>query len=366
MPAVSILKPLHGQEPGLDSHLESFFNQKYPEYEILFCARTADDPGLKIARTVAARHPEIQSRFFTSGEPPYANAKVASLETMYRNAQHDILIVSDSDVHVQPDYLRAVVSPFRDATVGAVTCLYRGVVAGRGNSIWAYLEGVGMSVEMPAGVLVARMLEGMQFLLGPTMAVRQKCVQEIGGFEALGQYCSDDFLLGKWIAERGHDVVLSEHVVDHVILNMSFLDSVKHQVRWMKSTRCSRPKGHFGTALTFAMPYALLASSVLLWKGHTELAAFALCWGLLSRFLLAGLIGSLVVNERDLVRTMLLHPLRDLMGFGYWLASYSNNRIVWRGQEYELLDEGRMRPLRSGTAVAADPLKKKHEPALTH
>jgi ceramide glucosyltransferase len=371
-PPVSILKPLHGAEPNLDSHLESFYNQEYPQYELLFCARSADDPGLKIARAVAARHPNIESRFFTSGEPKFANAKVASLETMYRAARHDILIVSDSDVHVERNYLREVVAPFRAAKVGAVTCLYRGVVAGHGNSIWAYLEGVGMSIEMPAGVLVARMLEGMQFLLGPTMAVRRRCVEEIGGFQSLGQYCSDDFLLGNWIAAHGHEVVLSQHVVDHVILNTGFLASVKHQVRWMKSTRCSRPKGHLGTSLTFAMPFALLASLALLWMGHGELAAMALGWGLLSRILLAGVVGGLVVNERDLLRTMLLHPLRDLMGFGYWLASYSSNRILWRGQEYELLQDGMMRAV--GTAGGRDangvsgsdkPRNKEQEPALT-
>jgi ceramide glucosyltransferase len=361
-PAVSILKPLHGAEPNLDSHLESFFNQAYPDFEILFCARSADDAGLKIARAVAARHPEISSRFFTSGEPPYANAKVASLETMYRAARHNILIVSDSDVHVESHYLRDVVAPFQSAEVGAVTCLYRGVVAGRGNSVWAYLEGVGMSIEMPAGVLVARMLEGMQFLLGPTMAVRRSCVEEIGGFRSLGQYCSDDFLLGNWIAARGHQVVLSQHVVDHVILNTGFLASVKHQLRWTKSTRCSRPKGHLGTSLTFAMPFALLTGLALLAKGHRELAAAAVIWGLLSRFVLAGLAGGLV-KERDLLRTMLLYPLRDLMGFGFWLASYSSNRILWRGQEYELLQDGMMRAIAKPDSA---PRKKEQEPALTH
>jgi ceramide glucosyltransferase len=363
-PPVSILKPLHGSEPNLASHLESFFYQQYPEYEILFCARTADDPGLRIAREVAQRYPAIPTRFLVSGEPPYANAKVASLEVMYKAARHDILIVSDSDVHVQSHYLREVVAPFAAADVGAVTCLYRGVVAGRGNSIWALLEGVGMSVEMPSGVLVARMLEGMQFLLGPTMAVRRKCVEAIGGFAALGPYCSDDFLLGKWIVEKGHQIVLSQHVVDHIILNTGFTASVKHQVRWMKSTRCSRPKGHLGTALTFGMPFALLSAAAFAWMGHGSLAVAALLGGFLGRMLLASLIGGLVVKERQLWRTVLLNPLRDLMGFVYWAASYSSNRILWRGQEYDLVEDGLMMPVAS-LATAALP-NEEREPALTH
>ncbi len=376
-PGVSILKPLHGAEPKLDAHLESFFNQQYPDFELLFCARTADDAGLKTARAVAARHPEVPARFFTTGEPPFANAKVASLEVMYNAARHDLLIVSDSDVQVTPEYLREVIAPFADPAVGAVTCLYRGVVTETDTnpthaadpvasverpSIWARLEGVGMSIEMPSGVLVARMLEGMHFLLGPTMAVRRKCVEEIGGFKSMGDYCSDDFLLGNWIAARGHRVELSHHVVDHVILNTGFLASVKHQVRWMKSTRCSRPKGHFGTVLTFSMPFALLAATALLWMGNGHAAAWALGWGIGSRILLAGLVGGVVVNERDLLRTMLLYPLRDLMGFGYWAASYANNRILWRGEEYELLPGGAMRPVHAPILKVTKP---EHEAALT-
>ena len=373
-PPVSILKPLHGAEPNLAAHLESFFSQEYPEFELLFCARSPDDAGLNIARAVAVRHPHVQARFFTSGEPPFANAKVASLEVMCSAARHDLLIVSDSDVHVTPAYLRAVVVPFADPGVGAVTCLYRGVVTESDTthpgavtvekpSIWARLEGVGMSIEMPSGVLVARMLEGMQFLLGPTMAVRRQCVDEIGGFKALGQYCSDDFLLGNWIAARGHKVVLSRHVVDHVILNTGFQASVKHQVRWMKSTRCSRPKGHFGTMLTFSTPFALLAAATWLWMGNPHAALWVLGWGIGSRVLLAGVVGGMVVNERDLLRTMLLHPLRDLMGFGYWAASYTNNRILWRGEEYELLPGGAMRPVH--TAPVCAPTNSTREAALT-
>ncbi len=224
-PPVSLLKPLHGAEPNLAEHLEGFFRQDYPAYEILFCARTLNDAGLKIARDVAARNPTIPARFLTSGEPPFANAKVASLDRMAKAAQHSILIVSDSDVRVTPEYLRAVVAPLADEKVGLVTCPYRGVPspappAGnpRSAALWAQLEGAGMSIEMTAGVLVANMLEGMQFALGPTMAVRSACVEEMGGFRALGQYCADDFLLGNLIAAKGHRVVFSHHAIDHIVL----------------------------------------------------------------------------------------------------------------------------------------------------
>ena len=209
-PPVSLLKPLHGAEPNLAEHLEGFFQQHYPAYEILFCARTLNDAGLHIAREVAARYPSIPARFLTCGAPPFANAKVASLDRMAQAAHHEILIISDSDVRVTPQYLRAVVAPFADQGVGMVTCPYRGVpspapaVDGRRTSVlWAQLEGAGMSIEMTAGVLVANMLEGMQFALGPTMAVRSPCVRQIGGFRVLGQYCADDFLLGNLVDDPG-------------------------------------------------------------------------------------------------------------------------------------------------------------------
>ncbi len=350
LPPVSLLKPLHGAEPNLETHLEGFFQQNYPAYEILFCARQAADAGLEIARRVAARYPAIPSRFFTTGDPLYANAKVASLERMSEVALYEILVVSDSDVRIGPDYLSAVAAPFIDAKVGLVTCLYRGVAMPAGTDephapwpVWSQLEGVGMSIEMTSGVLVAEMLEGMQFALGPTMAVRRGCVEQIGGFRALGQYCSDDFLLGNLVAAAGHTVVLSGHVIDHIILNSSFSDSVKHQVRWMKSTRFSRPKGHFGTALTFSVPYGLLAFVTALAIGHPLLGALALLWSIANRMVLAAAVGAGVVAERTLWRTVLLYPLRDLMGFCYWAASYGSNTILWRGELYQLERGGLMR-----------------------
>ena len=218
-PPVSLLKPLHGLEPDLESHLQSFFEQDYPEFEIIFCARTDQDAGLQIARRVAARYPKIRSRFLCSGNAPYANAKVWSLERMQNAASHRFFVVSDSDVSVTPDYLRAVMAPFADERVGLVTCLYRGV----GSNIWSRLEAVGMSIEMSAGVLVAEMLEGMKFALGPTMVVRRDSLEAAGGFRALGPYHADDFMLGNMIAAGGHRVVLSTHTIDHHVLNSSFL-----------------------------------------------------------------------------------------------------------------------------------------------
>jgi ceramide glucosyltransferase len=339
-PPVSLLKPLHGPEPDLESHLQSFFEQDYPKFEIIFCARNEQDPGLEIARRVAARYPAIRSCFLCSGDAPYANAKVWSLEQMENAAAYRFLVVSDSDVSVKPDYLRAVMAPFADERVGMVTCLYRGVA---GNSFWSKLEAVGMSVEMSAGVLVAEMLEGMKFALGPTMVVRRDSLDKAGGFRALGPYHADDFMLGNLISASGHRVILSTHTIEHHVLNSSFLPSVRHQIRWMKSTRFSRPKGHFGTALTFSMPYGLLAAGVAVALHRPLLGAALLGWAWASRIALGALVGGLVVGEPQLLRSALLYPLRDLLGFCYWVASYVSNEVRWRGEVYNLLEDGFMR-----------------------
>jgi ceramide glucosyltransferase len=339
-PPVSLLKPLHGSEPDLESHLQSFFEQEYPKFEIIFCARSEQDPGLEVARQVAARYPAIRSKFLCSGSAPYANAKVWSLERMQSVAAHRFFVISDSDVSVTPDYLRAVMAPFADERVGMVTCLYRGVAD---SSFWSQLEAVGMSVEMSAGVLVAEMLEGMKFALGPTMVVRRDCLDEAGGFRAIGPYHADDFMLGNRISATGQRVVLSTHTIEHHVLNSSFLPSVLHQIRWMKSTRFSRPKGHFGTALTFSMPYGLLAAGVALAFHHPLLGAMLFLWSWASRVALGALVGRLVVAEPRLLRSALLYPLRDLLGFCYWVASYVSNQVKWRGEVYNLLQDGFMR-----------------------
>jgi ceramide glucosyltransferase len=339
---VSLLKPLHGAEPNLEAHLDSFFRQDYPRFEILFCARSAADAGLAIAHRVAARYPHIPSRFLSTGEPTYINAKVSSVELMASQAAHEIFIISDSDVRVTPGYIREVAAPFADPRVGGVTCLYRGVAD---QGLWARLEAAGMSVEMTSGVLTANLLEGMKFALGPTMAFRRRSIDRMGGFGILGPYCSDDFLLGAYVAEHGETVVLSHHVIDHIILNISLAASLQHQTRWMKSTRFSRPWGHLGTVLTFSLPFGILACGACLGLHRPVLGLSLLAYSLAQRMVLAVFVGSLAVHERHLLRTAILYPLRDLLGFLCWAASYAGSTILWRGRRYRLTRGGLMHPI---------------------
>src|ERR1019366_6004181 len=308
----------------------------------LFCVRSAEDAGLATARRVAARYPRIPAKFLsTGGQPDWINAKAASMELMEAEAAYEILVISDSDVRVTPDYLRAVALPFALSQVGAMCCPYRGVAAEGG--LWARLEAVGMSVEMTAGVLAARAMEGMKFVLGPTMAFRREAIRRMGGFAVTADYCADDFVLGNETYKLGQTVVLSHHAIDHMVINSSFWSSMKHQVRWMKSTRFSRPKGHFGTALPFSVPFGMLAWAAAAWMGHPLWGLAVFAWSVATRLALAIAAGGMVVQDRSWFGLLVLYPVRDLMGFGFWAASYWGRKILWRGRVFELLPGGKMR-----------------------
>ena len=376
LPAISLFKPLHGDEVGLEPNLRTFFEQDYLEHvaraggatmengvsrvEVLFCARSEADEGLEIARRVAADYPGITTRIVTSGEPWGANAKVCSLVAMAKVATHDLWVISDSDVRVTPDYLRRIVLPFAEEKVGCATCLYRGVVIKGG--LWSQLEAVGMTIEMSSGICADSLIEPVEFALGPTMVTRRARVEEMGGFESMAEYCADDFVLGNWIAKNGHKVVLSGHAIDHMVLQADFVDSMNHQVRWMKSTRFSRPKGHFGTSLTFGVPFGLMAWAGALMLGMPVLGWCALVGSVLGRSLQAFVVGRYVVQEKRIGAAMVLYPLRDLIGALIWALSYASNRIQWRGEIYELVDGGRMRrAVGSRANFATNQLASHHE-----
>jgi ceramide glucosyltransferase len=348
-PRASLLKPLHGLEPGLEANLESFFRQDYPAYEIVFGCRQESDPALAVVEAVRRRHPRVPVKIVLAGEPEFANAKVCSLQKMEAQAGSDYLVVSDSDVRVTPQYLREVIRPLLQPEVGMVTCLYRGVPSG---GMWSRLEALGMSVEMTAGVVVADMLEGLKFALGPTMAIRRDVLEQLGGFRVLSEYCADDFVLGQRVFEAGKRVVLSDYVVDHVAVHRGCAASLQHQVRWMKSTRFSRPKGHIGSGLTFAMPFGLLGLLAAGLMGDPRLGLALFFYAALNRMGEALLAGWGVVRDPLSLGYFWLYPARDVLGFFLWCASFFSTSIVWRGERYQLQWGGKM-VREGGTEVAA-------------
>jgi ceramide glucosyltransferase len=344
-PPVTLLKPVCGMEPGLEGHLTTFFEQQYPTYEIIFGARHNDDPALAVVRRIRHIYPSVPVKIVISGDPWRPNAKVCSLMKMYEHAAHDYLIISDSDVKVSPNYIAEVVQPMLDPTNGMVTCLYRGLPTG---GLWSRLEALGMSVEMAAGAIVANLIEGMKFALGPTMAIRRDALDAIGGFEPLAEYCSDDYVLGRDVVESGRRVVMSHHVIDHVVINRDFASSMHHQIRWMKSTRFSRRAGHASSVLTFAMPFGVLGLVGAFGLQQWALGAGLFVAAYLNRVILSLVAGWGVVGDRRALNSAWLYPLRDFMGFIFWCASYSGRTIIWRDDLYRLEDCGRMVLVQAG------------------
>jgi len=200
-PRVTVLKPLCGDEPRLEENLESFFLLDYPSFELVFGCRTESDAALAVVERLRARHPHVAVRVVLSGEPEWPNAKVWSLAQMVASSTAQYLVITDSDIQVGRDFLRSVIPPLLEEPTGLVTCLYAGVPA---RSLWSRLEALGMSVELPSGVLIAEMLEGMRFALGSAVAVRRDALEAIGGIAAAAHYCADDFILGNrvWAAGR--------------------------------------------------------------------------------------------------------------------------------------------------------------------
>lgn len=326
---ISILKPLAGLDLNLESNLRTFFEQEYPQFEILFAVRSAHDPAAAVVARLQREYPKIPSRLVLTGEPPYPNAKVFSLDCMLAASSNDLVVMSDSDIRVTPDLLRTVAAEFQDSALGVATCPYRAVP---GESFWSRLESTGMNTDFWGSALVARMLEGMHFAVGPTIAARRKVLHSIGGFTRLKDYLAEDFVLGKFAAEAGYSVILSSYVVEHHIGSATLRQNLAHRLRWARSTRRSRPAGYVGQLFTMPLTLALLA-----W------AASPASWGVLPFTLIVRAAAAYIVSARVLRANInwLLLPFEDLLGFVFWVAGFFGNTISWRGRRYRLFSDGR-------------------------
>lgn len=345
LPPVTILKPVHGMEEQLAANLESFFQQDYPLYEVIFGVRDLENPAAKVAEEVRARYPHVPSQIVISGAPQWPSAKVFSLDKMIAASTNSYFIISDSDVRVAPDFLRNTIPPLLEKKVGLITCMYRGVPAA---DFWSRLEALGLSVEMSSGVMVADMIEGMRFALGPAMAVRRDAVDAIGGIRAVADYYSDDFELGNRIWSKGYQVVLSHHLVDNVLTSRSPLRTLGDQLRWMKSTRYSRPAGHAGTGLTYAMPFGILGFAAATAIGHWGWGLGLLVLACANRMIQSAVVGGSVARDSRAVWMCWLYPLRDLFGFIAWMLSYTSRDFYWRGELYRFGKGGRIAALERG------------------
>ena len=339
LPAVTIFKPVHGMEERLEENLGSFFEQNYPDFEIIIGARTAEDPAIVLSEQLRARYPVVKSRIVLSGPPQWPNAKVFTLAKMIPLSQNDFFVISDSDVRVESDFLRNVVPSLLDPRAGLVTCVYRGDPS---PGFWSMLEALGMSVEMPSGVVVADMLEGIRFALGPAVALRRDALEKIGGIAATADYYSDDYVLGNKIWAAGYKVSFSHYAVQHVLTPRSVWRTLGDQLRWMKSTRHSRPWGHIGSGVTFAMPFGVLGFISAASLGRIGLGLAMLVVVFLNRVLQSLVVGWWLLKDPRALRLCWLYPLRDLQGFAVWAASFLSHNFYWRGEKYRFTKDGRI------------------------
>jgi len=335
LPPVSILKPLKGVDPEIWESFCSHCEQDYPQFhvQLIFGVSEPADPALEVVRKLQAKYPNLPIELIVCNRVLGANIKVSNLVQMLPAARHETLLVNDSDIRVPSDYLRKVITPLRDASVGLATCLYRGAA---GPTLGSRLEALGIGTDFVPGVLSARFLErGLRFGLGSTLAFRRRDLEAIGGFEPLLDYLADDYELGRRIAATGKKVELSAATVTTFLPAYTLRQFFQHQVRWSRTIRDARHWGYAGLLFTFGLPWALATLAAA--RG----AAWA--WGLFALTVAArlavGIVAAAVVlNDRQIFRNVALLPLRDLIAPLVWAAGFMGNRIHWRGEVFGLKD----------------------------
>lgn len=335
--SVTLLKPISGAESGLYENLVTFCQQDYPAYQIIFGVPSEQDSSLEVVRRLMRDLPQEDIHLAVCSQAQGTNPKVRSLIQMEAWAKHPILLVSDSDIRVGPDFLKRVVRPLSDPAVGAVTCMGRS----RTNGVASVLEALRISTEFYAGVLVARKLEGVKFGLGSAIALRREVLEKIGGFPAISNYLADDFQLGSLVAQAGDQVVLSDYVVEHSFAHLSFPDVIRRQIRWFRGIRVSRPWSYSGLVFAQGVPMGLLFLLLVrgAWEGWVVLAV---TWA--SRLVMAYWVGGRLLQDSAAKKFLWLVPVQDLISFAVWCACFFGNTIDWRGERFRLTKAGTLVP----------------------
>jgi ceramide glucosyltransferase len=337
LPPVSIMIPLYGADFKAYRNYALFCRQDYPEFQIVFGVREAADSSIPIVEKLMADFPETDIALVVCPDVIGTNLKVSNLENMLAQVKHEHLIIVDSDILVGKDYLRRITGEFSGGErVGLVTCMYR---AAEAPDFAAKLEAIGITAEFHPGVLMARMIEGVKFALGSTMATTRTRLESIGGFPALKDYLADDFMLGNLIAASGYEVRLSDYVVETVMAPIGFSRMLSHQLRWSRSTRRSRPAGYFGLLFTYGTALALVNVAV---ARLSALSLALLGLTLIIRMTMGWMIGVRLLGDKILKRYFYLLPVRDVLSFLIWCFSWFGRRVEWRGRIFEVKPDGKM------------------------
>jgi ceramide glucosyltransferase len=326
---VSILKPVHGRDPRFYEAIRSHAAQDYPQYEILFGVSRPDDPAAVDIRRLIAEFPALRIRMIvTSTKMP--NAKVGVLADLAAQARYPLLLINDSDIRVEPDYLRRVTALLDEPQAGLVTCLYRA----QSENLPGRWEALGVATEFVPSVLVARMLGSVEFALGSTMLLRAEDLRRIGGFAAIGDYLADDYQLGLRIRGLGLRVLFAPAIVETHLGGATWGEVWRHQLRWSRGIRVSRPGGYFGYLVTHAAVWSLVAVAAGAWPAAVAALAIRM---------LAGIwVGWYVLRDPAALGRAWWIPFRDLWGFAVWVCGLWGNTVEWRGARMRLSPDGRI------------------------
>jgi ceramide glucosyltransferase len=345
-PAVSVLKAVRGIEPRLEENLRSFCAQDYPEYHVVLGTLDPNDAALSVLRRVAAEFPDRATVVCGDGVARFRNPKIATLAPMIAHATGEILVIADSDMRVTPDYLDAVVAPFADARVGAVTCIYRGEPAS--NDLASELGAMWITDQFAPSALVATTIEPLTYCFGGTMAVRRDVFAAIGGLAALGSRIADDATLGRLVTERGHRVALADYLVTNVVSETGLRGLLAHELRWARTIRAIRPASYVGVFLTYPIPLAL-GYAALARSRRGPLAVIALA--VLVRLALHRTIRALSPGARRAPAVLI--PVRDVLGVAVWALGLRGRHVRWRDGDLLIAADGDVTPGANDGAYAA-------------
>jgi ceramide glucosyltransferase len=337
-PPVSLLKPVHGVDFGSYENFASFCRQNYAEYEILFCVNDLSDPAVPVIQKVIADFPQIPIRVLSGADPLGTNRKVNNLALLAREARHEILVQTDADVRVGPDFLRELAAPFANPEVGVVSCFYRGIVE---PNLGAEIEAIGAVTDLLPGAMVADWKEGVTFALGAAVATTKTWLAKIGGYQALADYLADDYEIGNRVYKAGAQVLLSREPVWTMYPAQTWRGFWQHQVRWARTTRLVRPISYLGMVVTQGLAWAV---AVAFCAPSLVIALAYLLAYLVLRLGLAWTAGVWALADGLAKRKLWLVPIRDAVHFVVWIAAFTSNRVHWSGRDYKICG-GKMIPL---------------------
>ncbi len=332
-PPVSVLKPLHGAEPGLYENLRSFAEQDYPNHQLLLGVRDGADDALPVARALIRDLPGRDIGLVIDPRVRGSNLKVANLENMLPVAMHDVIVIADSDMRVGPDYLTTITAPLADRATGIVTCPYKGIPAG---GLWSRLAALNINFGFLPGALLGDALDIGGGCFGATIALRREVLQRIGGFARLRDELADDHRMGSAVRRLGLAAVLAPYIVENRVCEPSLASLWRHELRWARTSRAMAPLGYAGSVTTHTVILTVLAAA---------LVGTAAAWGCVLVSLLVRLASALAIAHwlRLPLRSLWLLPLRDALSFAVFLGSFCVRSVSWRNQLFRVEPNGRIR-----------------------